>query len=299
MNSDFASANRVRGIGGGARVGRALARIGDAEEAGDHEHFAQYAMRVRRDQHARELHVHRQLRHRAADGGELAIRIDRAEFAQLLPAVGHRARIGRFEEGNFSISPSPSASMQDHPGQRGAADFRIGELRPREEVGFRIQADAGAGRDAAATARALVGAGLRDGLDVQAVEFLPRAVALDPRHARIDHVMDARHRQRGFGDVGREHDAPLRAGMEHAVLVARGQPRVQRQHLGMAVLALLQRLVRVADLAFARQKDQHVADALVFWYFIAGGDDVVEHGNGSESLFRRSAPASRRRGSEK
>ena len=115
--------------------------------------------------------------------------------------------------------------------------------------------------DAAAAALALVGAGLGDRLDVQAVELLPRRIALHPRRAGVDHVADARHRQRGFRDVGGQHDAPLRAGLEHAVLVARGQARVQRQHFGGAVLALRQRQVRVADLALAGQEHQDVAAA--------------------------------------
>ena len=70
------------------------------------------------------------------------------------------------------MRPSPSDSMRRiTPGQRGAADFRIGVARPRFEIGFRIQAVAGAGGDAPAAALALVGAGLADRLDVQAVEL--------------------------------------------------------------------------------------------------------------------------------
>src|SRR3546814_4446289 len=82
--------------------------------------------------------------------------------------------------------------------------------------------------DLPASALALVGAGLADRLDVQAVELETRAVALHARQSRVDDIVDARHRQRGLGDVGRQHDAPLRTQVEHPVLVARGQPRVQR-----------------------------------------------------------------------
>ena len=138
--------------------------------------------------------------------------VDRAEFGQRLPAVGDRARIGRFEEREIlDAAQAERQHAQDHAGQRGAADFRIGVARPRLEIGFGIQPVAGARRDASAAALALVGAGLADRFDVQAVELLPRAVALDAREAGIDHVVDARHRQRGFGDVGRQHDAALAA----------------------------------------------------------------------------------------
>ena len=218
---------RMRGIGGGARIGGTLARVLDAEEAGDHQHLAQHAMRVRGHQHARQLHVHRQLRHRASDRGELALRIDRTEFVQLLPAIGDRARVRRLQEREIlDVAEAERQHAQDHPGQCRAADFRIGEFGSRGEIRFRIQADAGAGRDAAAAAGALVGAGLRHVFDVQAIQLLPRTVALDPRHPGIDHVMDARHRQRGFRHVGGQHDPPLRPGLEHPVLLLRRQPRV-------------------------------------------------------------------------
>src|SRR3546814_17721066 len=108
---------------------------------------------------------------------------------------------------------------------------------------------AGAGRNAPASALALVGAGLADRFDVQAVELETRAVALHARPSRVDHVMDARHRQRGLGAVGRPPDAPLRTRVAHPVLVAPGQPPVQRQDLGLAVLAVFQRLMPAADLA--------------------------------------------------
>src|SRR3546814_1067673 len=75
---------------------------------------------------------------------------------------------------------------QDHAGQRRAADFRIGVRRARLEVGLRIDPVAGAGRNAPASALALVGAGLADRLDVQAVELETRAVALHARQSRVD-----------------------------------------------------------------------------------------------------------------
>src|SRR3546814_1477451 len=103
-----------------------------------------------------------------------------------------------------------------------------------------------------------LGAGLADRLDVQAVELETRAVALHARQSRVDDIVDARHRQRGLGDVGRQHDAPLRTRVEHPVLVARGQPRVQRQDLGVAVLAVFQRLMRIADLAL--RSEEHTSE---------------------------------------
>ncbi len=240
--------------------GRALARVLDAEERGNHQHRAQAAGRLRGDQHARQLDVDRQPRHLLADRGQAALGIDRAELGQLLPAIGDGAFVGRFEEREvLDAAQAQLQHPQDHAGQARSPDLRVGEFRAGDEIGLAVQAHADAFGHAPAASLALVGAGLRDRLDVQAVEFLPRAVALDPGISRVDDVADARHRQRGFGHVGGQHDAALAAGVEDPVLVLVGQARVQRQHLGLAILAPFQRLVRVADLALAGQEYQHVA----------------------------------------
>ena len=193
-------------------------------------------------------------------------------------SMGDRARIGWFEKRKrFDAAQPQREHAQDHPGERSAPDLRVGIGRARGEISFGIQPVADARRDAAAAPLALVGAGLTDRLDVQAVEFLPRAVALDPGQARVHHVVDPRHGERGLGHVGGQHDPSLRAWVEDAVLVACGQARVQRQHFGVPVFALLQGPVRVADLALAGEEDQGVAHGAVPRNLVAGGDDRVEH----------------------
>src|SRR3546814_16972446 len=89
-------------------------------------------------------------------------------------------------------------------------------------------------------------------------------------------------RQRGLGDVGRQHDAPLRTRVEHPVLVARGQPRVQRQDLGVAVLAVFQRLMRVADLALPGKEDQRVPHRPFTRDIVSGGPDAAEPRDGGK-----------------
>ena len=180
--------------------------------AGDHQHLAQAAVRCAATSMRASLTSTGMRAISRPVGGQPALLVDRAEFGQRLPAIGDRARIGRFEEREI-LDPSQAERQhaQDHAGQRGATDFRIGVRRARRKSASEYRRKQMPGRDASAAALALVGAGLRDRLDVQAIELLPRAVALDARAARIDDVMDARHRQRGFGDVGREHDAALAA----------------------------------------------------------------------------------------
>ncbi len=269
----------MRAVGRATRFGWAFARVLDAQERGDHQHRPQAAGSLRGHQHARQLHVHRQACHLLADGGHAPLGVDRAQFGQLLPAIGHRTLVRRFQERElFDAAQAQLQHAQDHPGQAGAADFRIGELGPRLEIGLGVQAVADTLGDTAAATLALIGASLRDRLDVQTVQLVARTVALDAGKARIDHVADAWHRQRGFRHIRGQHDAAVRAGVEHPVLVLVGQARVQRQHLGIAVLAAFQRLVRIADLALARQEDQHVAARIQTGDFVDGRHDGVVDG---------------------
>ena len=113
-----------------------------------------------------------------------------------------------------------------------------------------------------APAGPLPGRGLRDRLDRQPLHLRPPAVARDSRRARVDDVVDAGHGQRGLGDVGGEHDAAAGVRLEHLLLLGGRQPRVQRQHLGVAQLLAAQRVGGVADLALAGQEHQHVARLL-------------------------------------
>ena len=94
-----------------------------------------------------------------------------------------------------------------------------------------VQPDADAVRDAPAPAGALVRRRLRDRLDRQPLHLEPVAVAGDAGGARVDHVADARHGQRGLGDVGGQHDPPPGVRREDAVLLGGRQPGVERQDL--------------------------------------------------------------------
>ena len=158
--------------------------------------------------------------------GQLAAVVDRAQLGEQLVAVGDRARARRVEERKLlDLAQAQALHAQDHRGERGAQQLRVGEGRALGEVLLRIEPDADAVGDAPAAPGALLRRGLRDRLDVQHLDLVAVAVALDAREAGVDHVADARHGERGLGDVGREHDAALLAGLEHAVLLGRRQPR--------------------------------------------------------------------------
>ncbi len=166
--------------------------------------------------------------------------------------------------------------LQDHRGEVGAQDLRIGEFGPAEEVFLAVQPDTDTRLDPPAAPLALVGAGLGHRLDRQPLNLGAVAVAADARGTGIDHVADTGHGQRGLGDVGGQHDLAPRSRLEDFLLLGRRQPRVQWQHLGELQIGLAQHLGRVANLAFAGQEHQHVAGALADALLVGG--DLVQRG---------------------
>ncbi|MDR8821975.1 hypothetical protein FEQ05_05719 [Burkholderia pseudomultivorans] len=252
----------VRLVGLLLRFDRAVARILHGQRARDDQHLAQRLLVARGENHPAHARVERQPREFAAERRQRVVVVDRAEFVEQLVAVRDRAPGRRLEEREgFDRRQVQRLHPQDHRRERRAQDFRIGEARPALVVAFLVQADADAVGHATAAARALVRGGLRDRLDLQLLDLVPVRIALHARKARIDDVADPRHRQRGLRDVGREHDAARVRRLEHLVLVGRGQPREQRQDLGVRRMMLAQRLRGFADLALAGQEHQHVARA--------------------------------------
>ncbi len=245
---------------GGLRVRRHLVRVLHRQSGGQHPDLLVAGRATPGEGDAGDARVQRQAPQLAAQRGQAALLIERAEVLQQAVAFRHMAAFRSVEPGKvLDIAQAKRRHLQDHAGQVGAQDFRIAERRALGEVLLRVQAQRHAGTDAAAAAGALVGGGLRDRLDVQLLHAQARRVAIDAGGAGVDHVADARHRDRGFGDVGREHDARGAArGGEHPVLLLRRQARVQRQHLG-ARKAAGQRARQLVDLALARQEHQGVA----------------------------------------
>ncbi|CAJ3337226.1 Uncharacterised protein [Burkholderia pseudomallei] len=252
----------VRLVGLLLRVDRALARVLHGQRARDHEHFAQRLLVARGEDHPADARIERQPRKLAAERRERVLVVDRAELVEQLIAVRDRAARRRLDERKrFDRRQMQRFHPQDHRRERRAQDFRIGETCAAGEIAFLVEADADAVGDAAAAARALVRGRLRDRLDLQLLDLVPVRIALHARQARVDDIADARHGQRRFGDVRREHDPPRVRRLEHALLLGRGQPREQRQDLGVRRMVLAQRLGRVADLALAGQEHEHVAGA--------------------------------------
>ncbi|CCJ85820.1 putative periplasmic protein kinase ArgK and related GTPases of G3E family [Cronobacter dublinensis 582] len=195
-------------------IQRALARILNRERRGNNHRLTHAAVLLRLQHHARQTRVHRQLRKLTAQRRELIdrrlrVRGNGPELFQQAYAILNIALVRRFDKRERrDIAQTQRGHLQNNGRQVGAQDFRVGKFRAREEVVFGIQPDTDAFRDAAAAPFTLVGGGLGDRLNRQALHFGAIAVTADARGAGVDDIFNARHGQRGFRYVRGEHNAP-------------------------------------------------------------------------------------------
>ncbi len=255
----------VRLVGLGLRVHGAVAHVLHAHGAGNDQYLLERLAVTRFQNHAAHARVQRQAGQLLAHLGQLVRVVHRPQLGQQLVAVGDGA-FGRFlnERKVLHLPQVQALHAQDHARQRRTQNFRVGEARATRKVFFVVQANTNAVGHTAAAARTLVGCGLADRLDQELLDLGAQAVALDPRGACVDHVADARHRERGLGHVGGQHDAATIRGFKNLVLLGLAQTRKQRQHFGVARERLVQQVLAqvvggFADLALAGQKDQDVA----------------------------------------
>ena len=254
----------VRGVGGLLVVGGAFPGVLDGQRGRDDQDLAGAALAVRFDDHAGDAGVDGEAGHLPARVGE-PVALHGVELLEQPYAVGDAARVRRVDEGERAdVAETGGGHLEDDRREVRALDLGVGVLGARVEVLFRVQPDADAVGDAAAAALALVGAGLGDGLDGQALDLGAQRVAGDAGGAGIDDVADAGDGERGFRDVRGEHDAAVAHGpaggeLEDAVLFGGGQAAVEREDV--EVLAALEGVGGVADLALAGEEHENVAGA--------------------------------------
>ena len=160
----------------------------------------------------------------------------------------------------LDVAETERLHAQDDFSEIGALDFRLGERRAGVEILLGIQPDADAGFDATGAAFALVGAALRNGFHGQPPGAGARVVAADAGEAGVDDVADAGNGERGLGDVPSDDNfAPGRTG-KYALLIAGTKAAKERDDFRLAVEAAFELVARLADVAFARHEDEHVAE---------------------------------------
>ena len=241
-------------------LGGAFARIGDRQRGGQHQHLPHAAFGVGLQDHPADARIEWYPSQPAAGLGEAPFTIESTEFLQQGHAVADAALLRRIEERELlDVAESEGGHLEDDCGEVGPQNFRIGVARPAREVLLGIQPDAHAGGGAPGPAGPLGRRRLRDRLDRQPLHLGAPAVAGDARGAGVDDVADARHGQRGLGDVGGQHHPSPGVGREDLLLFGGRQARVERQHLGVLIESTTKHFGGVADLALAGQEHQHVA----------------------------------------
>ncbi len=256
---------RVLLVGLGLEVGRSLPGVLQAQGRGDHDDLTQAAEPIGLQDHPGQPRVDRQPRQPPPELGES--RRQRAELLEQLDAGRDVALVGRVEEREpGQVSEAEGGHLKDHAGQVGAKDLRLGELGASFEVLLGIEPDRDPGLHPSASTGPLVGAGLADRLDRQALDLGPCGVTADPGHTGVHDVPDAGHGERSLGDVCREHDPAPGVAFEHLVLLGGGQPRVQGYDLqprpAIELVEITERVRGVTDLPLTGQEDEDVAWAL-------------------------------------
>ena len=138
------------------RVSGPLTRILDGQRRRDDQHLADAAVRFGFEDHPADARVHRKPGQLAPEAGDTAT-FERVQLGEEGQPVGDVAGVGRVYEGEGGdVTEADGRHLQDHRGQVGAQDLRIGELRAGLEVLFGVQPDADAVGGAPAAALALV-----------------------------------------------------------------------------------------------------------------------------------------------
>ncbi len=184
--------------------------------------FAQQAGQARR---------HGQLEHAATGRREYAVRPDRPEVAQQALGPLHAGVTRRIEPADAGhIAQAPRPQLEQRRTQIEPQDLGHLALEAMRVLGGGPQTHTAAGRRPPGAPGALFGCRPADRRHAQGIDPVLGIEARDPRQARVDDRGDALDRQRGLGDVGRQHDLTLRAAADRPLLRLQRQVAVQWHH---------------------------------------------------------------------
>ena len=260
-----------------------FARILQAQERDYYQHRRQSVRRGRLrgfDDHTAQTHVDRNTCQQTAGMRQHHLAMfarHGLQLGQLVETIRHGLHIRRIDETEIRhilrrTRHTHRQHVQHDRAQGRAQNLRLREFGTRLEILTRIQADRNAVGDTAATARTLVRARLADRLDRQTLHLRRLRIAGDTRRARIDHISDARHRQRRFGDIRGDHNTLMRMRFEHLMLFLRRQPceqrhdldRIRPAHIRRArTVMAAQRVLEIVDVALAGSEHENVARTTV------------------------------------
>ncbi|MPM80481.1 hypothetical protein SDC9_127528 [bioreactor metagenome] len=154
---------------------RTITRILYRQRRSNHQHLSQTPTIARSQDHAAHPRIQRQLGQFAADRREHSrlIVADRPKLRQQRIPVTDQTRARRIDEGEIlNRTQTQRFHPQDHAGQRGTQNFRIGMRRPSIEIVFVVQPDADAVHHPTAPSGTLHGRRPGNFLDLQLFDFV-------------------------------------------------------------------------------------------------------------------------------
>ena len=251
----------MRLIGLLLRGKRTFARILHGKPRNHHQCFLECSATRGFEQHTGKLRVNRQAREHATDVSKFSVFLQRMKFRQNGVTVGNSFGRRRLHEIEVTyVAQLQSLHAQNDGCQIRTHDFRIGVVRASGPIVFVVETNADAVGHASATAGALIGRSLAHGFNQQLLDLVAIAIALDARKSRVNHIPNAGNRNRRFGHVGSQHNAPDAAAFEHSLLFLRRKPRIQRQYFHQSgAITGTKHFGGFTDFALSGQKHQNVA----------------------------------------
>jgi hypothetical protein len=210
----------------------------------------------RRQHHCREPRMRAELRHAPAEWRNAALAVQRTQLAEECGGCRERAGGRRVGKGEIGRRGAPGGAIEGEAGELRFQDLRPVELGQAAMQRLGPEPDRHPRSLAPGAAGALGGGGTADAGGDEARQPHARIGARRAAEAAIHDDAHPRHRQRGLGDAGGEHHAPLLGRAERAVLLGGRQVAVQRQHQRTASL---QCRLGATDLAHAGQEGEHIA----------------------------------------
>ena len=242
---------------------RPITRVLYREGCSDNQQLFQATAVRRLEQHAADTRIEGQPRKLPADTGHFTFPVDCPDLLEQSIAIPDQALVRRIDEREGrDIPESKQFHLQNDGSEVGALNLGFREGAPALELLLAVETNAYTLGNTPAASLALVGRGLTDELDRQALYLAAMAVPADTRESGVDDMADPGHRQRCFGHVGCQHDSPLARRIEDPGLIRRSQARIERQYLCGVQLVLAQRFSSLANLALSGQKNQDIARLL-------------------------------------
>src|SRR5262249_39390744 len=140
----------------------------------------------------------------------------------------------------FNFAQPKGLHPEDHLGQVGALDFRLGISGAREKVVLGVKPDTNPVLDTATAALSLISAALGNRFHRQTFGARAWIITADACQPGVNHIADPRNRQRSLGDIGGDYELATWGRNEHSLLVARAQSAVQRNNLRLFAEAVFQ-----------------------------------------------------------